>query len=82
MARYVGWLASRSTTLYLNHFIISSYYKNIIPCNVRVLRVSGPCRNTTIFLNTGTKFSQSNWLVLIGNLRTRIDVARDNVEVL
>ena len=55
-----------------------SVHDPYIPCNVRVLRVSGPCRNTTIFLSTGTKFSQSNWLVLIDNLRTRIDVARDN----
>ena len=41
-----------------------------------MLRVSGPCRNTIIFLSTDNKFSQSNWLVLIDNLRTRIDVAR------
>ena len=30
-------------------------------------------------VSTGTKFSQSNWLVIIDNLRTHFDVARDKV---
>jgi hypothetical protein len=33
--------------------------------------------SSLIFLSTSTKFSQSNWLILIDNLRTRIDVLRD-----
>ena len=51
--------------------------KEAIPCNVRVLRVSGPYRSTHKFLRTGTKSSESDWLVLIDNLTTHFDVARD-----
>ena len=30
-----------------------------------------------IFLSTGTEFSQSNWSIVIDNLRTRINILRD-----
>ena len=51
--------------------------KEAIPCNVRVLRVSGPCGNTHKFLRTGTESSESDWLVLTDDLTTHFDVARD-----
>ena len=35
-----------------------------------------------IFLSTGIKFSQSDWLALIDNLRTRIAVSRDTRDAL
>jgi hypothetical protein len=34
--------------------------------------------SSLVFLSMGTEFSQSNWLIFINNLRTRINVLRDS----